>query len=432
MLASRLGKLDKVKLLVEEKGADVNRKSRVCVSKTDLHNSPTHVPQFQVQIEKFPVEAAVSGGNVECLKYLMQKGAEVNPIGTNDLGPLGCAATSGHLDCMKLLLEAAADVNQDKQIYTKPLKYAVVSGNTECVRLLLAAGADVNSVWYSVLNNKDTSCLKLLLEAGANVDLTTGNHPLQIVAREGKEDFVKMLLEHGAPVNFQDIKGQTPLTSAAANGHLGCVQLLLDAGADVNLSDNFHGSPLMLAGQYSNTRFAQCVKLLLESGANVNHIDNSGATALEQIASRDLRDRPKLDWTQQEAVVKLLLSAGAKVNMTHKITVHDPSAGEKREPVLLLIFAAGEETLMFRTTDNSTTETQFYPPGWEDLDLSNQCRKVIRKHLLTLDPHTNLYMRIPLLEMTNERPGIPDYLVSFLLFGPNLNVDWEQLEEKHE
>ena len=44
------------------------------------------------------------------------------------------------------------------------------------------------------------------------------------------------------------------------------------------------------------------------------------------------------------------------------------------------------------------------------LCLKEKCRNVIRKHLLELDPHENLFIRVP-------RLGLPSLLTEYLLYG---------------
>ena len=46
-------------------------------------------------------------------------------------------------------------------------------------------------------------------------------------AEKGKEGVVKLLLEHGARPDFEDVDGQTPLSRAVEEGSVPVVQLLL-------------------------------------------------------------------------------------------------------------------------------------------------------------------------------------------------------------
>ncbi len=184
-------------------------------------------------------------------------------------------------------------------------------------------------------------------------------------------------------------------------------------------------STLMLVADKGNP---QCAKLLLESGANVNHADTDGHTALIKCWINMSQSFPLLN----ESVVKVLLCGGANVNMVDSGVPVINVGSETNGPMLL--FAAGEMNILIcepigklDVTDGKTQkENPFFPPGWNNLNLKNQCRKFIRKHLLTLDRRINLFVRIPQLEMTNDRPGLPTALVSYLLYNQCLVVEHQQ------
>ncbi len=411
-LAAQVGKQEMVKFMIETKGADVNCKVILAENVKSRHGC-------------FPIESAAAKGHIECLKYLMEKGADVNPVGGEGPAPLVFAASSGSMECVNQLLEAGVDVNQANEWWT-PLIAAASCGNVDCVRVLLEHGADVSQrdrygklPLMFALHHDDPSCAELLLDAGADVNTSDGCSPLTFTAQYRKKECVKLLLRKGADVNLKDDLGNTPLISAIFE-YVECLKLLLDAGADVNMTNDDQQSPLVKAAMYG---CAHSVKLLLDSGADVNHNDSHfGSTALICFSASPI------NWQQKEAVAKLLLAAGANVNITPRHMVQDPNGGRTIQ-VLLLIFAAGEQRVTFTTAKASDTVYRFIPRDWRHTDLKNQCRKVIRKHLLTLDPHTNLFIRVPQLQMTRDRPGLPDHLVSYLLYGLNLQVDWEQLDK---
>ena len=80
-------------------------------------------------------------GRVDIVDLLIKPGADVN--GSGALIP---AASSESVECVKLLMEAGAEVNNmDGSI---ALCRAAQSGSMKCVNMLLQAGADVNSPGY--------------------------------------------------------------------------------------------------------------------------------------------------------------------------------------------------------------------------------------------------------------------------------------------
>ena len=107
-------------------------------------------------------------------------------------------------------------------------------------------------------------------------------------------------------------------------------------------------------------------------------------------------------------VVRRLLYAGAKINVAlHDLRKRRDTDSVARLQVAKLLFAAGE-TLVFvdvGNSGNSCGETKNYL----QLNMMNICRRVIRKHLLKLDPYENLFLRVP-------RFGLPTALQRFILY----------------
>eukprot|EP00976_Prorocentrum_cordatum_P054816 1105869-Prorocentrum_minimum.AAC.1 len=120
------------------------------------------------------------------------------------------------------------------------------------------------------------------------------------------EEVVVALLEAGAEVNVQNIKGRSPLHDSAAFGHVGVTQKLLEAGAEVNVQNNEGNSPLHLAiareepwqkyreeehewesrvAKYTR-ELEETVRALLEAGAELNMQNNKGVSPLHDSIER--------------------------------------------------------------------------------------------------------------------------------------------------
>ena len=97
---------------------------------------------------------------------------------------------------------------------------------------LMAASALLKST-----PNPTDQQIDALLKAGADPNGRTpeGETPLMAVARAGKVDAAKRLLEAGADINAkEDFGGQTALMWAAAQSQVEMVKLLASKGADLN------------------------------------------------------------------------------------------------------------------------------------------------------------------------------------------------------
>lgn len=96
---------------------------------------------------------------------------------------------------------------------------ATLADNTDRVRTLLQQGTDPNLVYRT-------------------------NTALTYAARDGFTDIARLLIAHGADVNWIDGEGVTPLILAAHKDHIELVQLLLDHGADPTIQDQWQQTAL--------------------------------------------------------------------------------------------------------------------------------------------------------------------------------------------
>ena len=217
--------------------------------------------------------------------------------GENGLTALHWAALYGKSDCMRLLLQAGANAKVWSRERGTPLHLAAQSGNAQCVQVLLNAGADVNEVIQSYYGNRQTAldfvvgydclagsgdaeCFNVLLNAGAAVNIQNhsgGQTPLFAAAWHGTPTMIERLVSAGADVNFRDKNSQTPLLWAAVQEKSANIQALISTGANVLARDNSNRTALHLAAL---SGVSNNIKVLLEAGADVNAQTEDGRTPL--------------------------------------------------------------------------------------------------------------------------------------------------------
>ena len=117
---------------------------------------------------------AVAGGNQEIAGLLLDAGAKVND-GMSGLTPLAFAASSGNTDMMRWLVERGADVN-----------YGAKTGEQTAL-ISAIIGAQIESV-------------KTLIELKANVNtkMKDGTTPLKMAQKGDQEEIIALLVAAGA------------------------------------------------------------------------------------------------------------------------------------------------------------------------------------------------------------------------------------------
>ena len=108
----------------------------------------------------------------------------------------------------------------------------------------------------------------------ASPSLSESSENIYDAALTGDWDEVNKLLEEGYPVNAQEpTSDMTILSIAAARGHENIVRLLLDKGADVSFEDESGYTALL---QAARTGEASIVALLLGSVSKVHDHPEAG------------------------------------------------------------------------------------------------------------------------------------------------------------
>jgi len=120
------------------------------------------------------IHEAVEKGDLEEVKRLLEKGADVNAKDKDGWTPFSRAANDGHKEVAELLIAKGADMNTKDNWGETPLYQAVENGHKEVVELSIAKGADVNA-----------KC-----DDGATL--------LHMAAIKGNKDIIELLIAKGA------------------------------------------------------------------------------------------------------------------------------------------------------------------------------------------------------------------------------------------
>ncbi|RDD37563.1 Transient receptor potential cation channel subfamily A member 1-like protein [Trichoplax sp. H2] len=245
--AAAYGRVDSVKTLLEK---------NVDITATDYK-------------ERSAVYWAAQENQPETLQLLLSRDPRktkvlVDAADTNDNYPLHVASREGYVNCVKILLEHGAQIDARNEEELTPLHLAADNGRTQVVRVLVNYDS-------SIVNDEDES----------------SNSPLHIAAIKGHVHVISALLEYGAAVDAKNATGWTPLDCAAANGWPKTIEILLDGDSPVDPMDKRKTTPLHLAAQNGHK---VCVKLLLQNGADITLTDETGRNCLDMAIEEGHRD----------------------------------------------------------------------------------------------------------------------------------------------
>lgn len=133
-----------------------------------------------------------------------------------------------------------------------PLWYAYTRGRNETLyKYLLKAGANPEHCMFAIAWYDDVKSAALFKKHGAAIDDGSGGDTPFLAALNWKKFMVaEWFLQHGANVNFADIKGNTALFYAVKRKYKTVhIQMLLQYGTDCQKENSEGVSPKKLAEQ---------------------------------------------------------------------------------------------------------------------------------------------------------------------------------------
>lgn len=247
---------------------------------------------------------AVRENCLECVKRLLDAGADINKPDPDNISPLVLALLNMRFDIAKYLVERGADVNQWDRWGRTPLYMA---SDTNIVPV--SQRGDPKPV---LEKTSGLEVARMLLERGANPDyalklpplpreiaydrandypvMNAGSTPLQRAAYGADVEMMQLLLDHGADYRLGNFLGVTPMialtTSSGTRNRnkneqtvIAGIRLLVEAGLDINQKGGNNGeTPLHTAAR---ANWLEVVKFLVESGADLHAEDRNGLLPLD-------------------------------------------------------------------------------------------------------------------------------------------------------
>lgn len=217
---------------------------------------PKEILNTQNKRKYTPLLSAANNGFFDCVKLLLEHGADPNICDDDGNSALLFAVMRDHVEVAKLLMDKGADLNA-KGLFFKgisSIQLAASKGQANIIEELAIRGVDLNATSEFTLGFDGVSfcplinasienkpeAIKALIKNGANKQKTCeafGRNALHYAAGKGRKDVVETLLLEGVDVNHQDAFGQTPIFVTKETNSTEIYDLLVKYGADVSIRD---------------------------------------------------------------------------------------------------------------------------------------------------------------------------------------------------
>ena len=232
------------------------------------------------------------------LPHLLQKleasGADIHNVYFNEANTAMISCFSGDIDCLKYVIEKGINVNYINPLNNhSPLHSAAARNHREAAKIVLDNGGmmDIPQIskktplLHYAIENRAESVVELFIERGISTTQKNimGKTPLHVACCVQSVDCCKLLLQKPeVDINAQDLIGRTPLHYAVINSasDTKIVELLLRHGAQLNILDKTGHSALHVAALYEQS---ECVEALIWKGADINATTIKGVSTLNVI-----------------------------------------------------------------------------------------------------------------------------------------------------
>jgi uncharacterized protein len=188
----------------------------------DLLRERNHLPvdpRDTIDQRRFtPLMHAVAQGHIDCARFLISRGADIEATALPEDSVLTIAAEFGQVAVIQLLLKKGVQLERRNREQRTPLLQAAVCRQAQAMKVLLEAGADLaahNPVDGTALNlsaaQKHLQGCQLLLQAGADVNFGGPDHDAPIFNALFNPKILQLFIQFGADLTVKNHQHLTPL-----------------------------------------------------------------------------------------------------------------------------------------------------------------------------------------------------------------------------
>jgi ankyrin repeat protein len=170
---------------------------------------------------------------------------------------------------VRLLLDHGADPNVRTKSGSTPLHWAAMCGMEEASSLLISAGAE--TAWkngdrmtplHCAVEGGAEAFVRVLGEVGVDGNEEMDTSEVTVTEEEyyRRRRVVRIVLDHTARLDAQEVNGETALHYAAREGRRKVVKWLLEKGADAYVKDRRRFTPLDVARAMGHTKVEELLE----------------------------------------------------------------------------------------------------------------------------------------------------------------------------
>ena len=236
------------------------------ILKKELNRRQAKLTQQEIDLALI---SAAFVGNLDGVKLLVDKGANIKAVDGNYEDAMSLAAMSQQTEIVRFLLDCGAPPNEANVHHYTPLVHACYYESIDLVNLLLRH-IHFNGCCQSINPrcDEENPDIPLIYTYSNKMRPFPWHTPLIVAVYKKNVELVKILLKADVPINESDVRGDTALHHAVWKYDPVIMDSLLESNPDPNMENCRGNTPLLIACKFSKKD--DVLLKLIKYGADVN------------------------------------------------------------------------------------------------------------------------------------------------------------------